>query len=152
LKYFNISLRHAKLLEVIFMQDKSDFFTMDFLSVPMPGRPRTSTPEKRKADAAERARRYRQSKKSDSPGRIVNTHDVKLCRETEDDLIAIYNWARWLSQAVDANDNPSPCFFGSLFQHTSNIMDRVQAIATRSNVVWCNPPVNPDFWLWDREE
>lgn len=134
------------------MQDKADIFTLDFLSSPSPGRPRTATLEKKKLDAAERAKRYRQNKKSQSPGLIVNTHEVKLCRESEDDFLVIYNYARWLSQAVDIDGNPSPWFFGSLSDHTQEIMQRVQAIAARANVVWCSPPINADLWQLDRQD
>lgn len=137
------------------MQDKADIFTLDFLNAPAPGRPRTATAEKKKADAAERARRYRQNKKLSpvsSLGCIVNTHQVDLCRETEDDFLVIYNYAKWLSLAVDADGNPSPSFFSSLSHHTEEIMQRVQAIAARANVVWCNPPINADLWQLDRQD
>lgn len=134
------------------MIDSSDSKTSDLFSTSRkPGRPCTSSDHKRRLDSAERARRYRQNKKSSSPGRIVNTHEVSLSLENENDFLVIYNYANWLSQAVDINDNPSPWFFGSLYKHTTEIMDRVKSIATRANVVWCNPPINRDLWQLDRD-
>lgn len=45
------------------MKDKNDTKTIDLINKKTAGRPRTSTPEKKKADAAARAKRYREKNK-----------------------------------------------------------------------------------------
>lgn len=53
------------------MKDKNDYQTIDLINKPKPGRPKSSNPEKKKADAAARAKRYRESRKKYLPGEEI---------------------------------------------------------------------------------
>lgn len=127
------------------MRDSKDSSTVDlFTQAKRVGRPCTSSDAKRKQDAAERARRFRESRSGAIS--VRNTHEITLCEQTENDLLCIYNYARWASLSFDDDGNFIPCQNGfDPARDIQEVLKYVLAIAERSGVVWCNPPINRDL-------